>query len=314
MHDGSFVRGTIVESTPERVVIQLATGEVRTIERSSVAEVRSSDAPTVTPTPTPSAPIPTEPHAASSTGDGRRVVVRLRLGEFLFGRLVAETDSAVTLTLDDGATRIVPRSDIAAIRTTGEETTGGPPTARPEVRRSGSSGPETTSDGSGVLHVTADEEAVSLYRLSGSSRVPALVGNVQTTALVDQFSVLCNVPCDVEVPHGAYQLGVARGDSRASRVGRPVTVSRSMSIHIEIDSRELEQVVGVLVLFGPGLAGFVTVFAGVFVGLDTCRGMRDCNSLETAVPFIAGGGVVLALALAVGIPLAALQDHVALRW
>lgn len=44
MHDGSFVRGTIVESTPEHVVIQLATGEVRTIERSVVAAVRAADA------------------------------------------------------------------------------------------------------------------------------------------------------------------------------------------------------------------------------------------------------------------------------
>ena len=80
MHDGSFVRGTIVESTPERVVIQLVTGEVRTIERSAVAEVRSSDSPaTAATTPTAPSTSTTGTSVEATTGEGRHVVVRLRL-------------------------------------------------------------------------------------------------------------------------------------------------------------------------------------------------------------------------------------------
>ncbi|MFO0713869.1 MAG: hypothetical protein U0353_28700 [Sandaracinus sp.] len=304
MHDGSFVRGTVVESTPSRIVIQLATGEIRTIDRGLVAELRSSDHATE------ASAAPTEA-VEPVTLVGRRVLVQLHDGTALFGDVSTDTPSGVTVALDDGTARLVTRSDIAAIRPLEAETHAS------TSRASDAAGaPDAANGGAGevTLHVTADEPGVSLHRLSSTVTVPTLTGRVMSTALVDQFAVLCNVPCDLGVPVGTYQLGVARGTSRAHRVGPPLTVGRSGNLHIEIDSREIERIVGLVVLFGPGLAGFATTIAGAFVGVGACIGMRDCNSLEVGVPYFISGGVVLAIALAVGIPLAAFSDHVAVRW
>lgn len=74
LHDGSLFRGTLVERTPERVVLMLATGETRTWPAAEVASAgrdASLGPPALVPEP-PSPPAPPRPQAALHVRAPRR--------------------------------------------------------------------------------------------------------------------------------------------------------------------------------------------------------------------------------------------------
>lgn len=295
MHDGSFVRGTIVESTSERVVIQLATGEVRTLERSTVAEVRSSDSPATTAPTAPTAPT-TGSSVVATTGEGRHVVVRLRLGQILFGRVLAETASAVTLALDDGSTRIVPRRDIAAMRDTTESATPG---------RSASS--STTSRGSQAsgVRISSAQDGLSLHHVTGSTPV-TMVGprGELISSLVDTFALVCVAPCIADLPAGSHRLGVARGTGHPVRADEIVHLG-PRDLHLELDyvDRSGIRVAGWLTWIGGIVAGGALALAAIFAGPEECRASGRCTPTLDLSMLIAGG-VIICIAPIVGVPLA----------
>ncbi|MFN7702683.1 MAG: hypothetical protein ACK5U8_32685 [Deltaproteobacteria bacterium] len=307
MHDGSFVRGTIVESTPERVVIQLVTGEVRTIERSAVAEVRSSDSPaTAATTPTAPSTSTTGTSVEATTGEGRHVVVRLRLGQFLFGRVLAETASAVTLALDDGNTRIVPRRDIAAMRDTMETTS-----ATPDAQRRGPTtapGPTTT-----VRVTTRHPQRLALHRHAGSTAVRVSTGRGYGTALIDSYDLICVAPCSATLPRGDYRVGVAQNDSEPVRVDGYLRL-QSQSLHLELsyDDRSGLRIMGFLVMGFGSAIGLAMTIAGILV-TSSSYDRFGVRRTEFNVPLLVSGGAVIATSLGVGLGFGALGDSAGFR-
>lgn len=327
LHDGSFVRGTIVEATPERVVIQLATGEIRTIPRADVEQVRTSDdgvpaqqpgsqpSPRTAPT-TESPPTPTVP-----TADLPSVVVRLRLGEILRGVLVSDSESSVTIRLEDGTERTVPRSDIALLRrgTTDlraarASSDGGSGDGR--ARFADGSEPirgRSTSYGAGV-RVTSAQEGLSLHRVTGSASIVVPTGRGAGMAQVDAFQLVCVAPCSTELPTGDYNFGVAQRDGQPQRVGGFVRVSGS-SLHLDLtyDDRSGLRILGWVILGVGGLAGAAMLIASPFAGPRDCMfGGSYCRS-TASIPLAIAGGVVFAGSLGAGFGLGMLNDSPGIR-
>ncbi|AKF08374.1 hypothetical protein [Sandaracinus amylolyticus] len=217
LRDGSFLRGTIVERTPERVVVMLPTGETRTY---AAAEVESAG-PAEMMLATPVAPPP---------------VVAL------------------------------PAAPI------------GPPMAR--------------------LRVTTDDEELSLHQLTGSATVAVWTGRGTGTARIDQYAVICNAPCDTEIPAGTYQLGIAHGTGDAQRSGRPIDLRGDVDLFLEYEDRTGIRVAGWMVFIGGMIGGTLLMTLPVLTG-----------SYGDNTGYLIGGGVLAGVSMAVGFPLIFMNNH-----
>jgi hypothetical protein len=147
------------------------------------------------------------------------------------------------------------------------------------------------------LHVQTGQSELSLQRLQGSANIPVWTGHTVATAQVDQFGILCNLPCDIEVPEGAYQLGVAQGVGVAARAGNPMTLRGDMSLHAAYNDHSLTRGIGWLVFGIGGLGGGGLMVGAVMVSDESA-----------SMPMIIGGGVIMTVGMLVGILLAQIAD------
>lgn len=219
-------------------------------------------------------------------------VVRLHDGTFLRGTLVERSPTQVVVVLQTGETRTYPAS---AVEYAGPDA--------PPAPTSVAVPPAPIAPAARVarLHVSSDQSELSLQRLQGSAAVSSWNGHGMTTALVDQFGILCNVPCDLEVPEGAYQLGVAKGVGAARRAGSPMDLRGDMALRVGYEDHSATRGTGWLI-FGIGSAvGAGLMMGSIWAGPEDCSiGADYCHSTMSLPMMIVGsviwiGGVLAGL-------------------
>jgi hypothetical protein len=310
LRDGSFLRGTVVEATPAQVVVQLVTGEVRTIPRSEVAELRSDvlgPAPRAEePPPPPEDVVPIAPLEHAPIGP--QVAVRLRLGEIVRGTLIEDSAEAVTLRLADGVTRRIARADVAAVQPLLPQ---GEPRAAGRTERRRAAPPPTTE---ASLEVRADREGLSLHRVTGSAAVVVPVGRGMGSAMIDAFSLVCAAPCSTTLPPGDYRLGVAQGDGQPVRASGIAHLGPGYhEVSLSYDDRNGFRVAG-WVTFALGAAASAALMSlSLFVGPTECSSITGYCRNTISTPMLVSGAVLFGVSMGVGLGFAFLNDAVEVR-
>jgi hypothetical protein len=229
-------------------------------------------------------------------------VVELRDGSFLRGTIVERIEGQyVVLQLVTGEVR---RYEMATV------VYAGPASARPgEVQVPPP--PQTQlimaapaqPRGVPVTIVPARSDArLTAHRLPGTATAAVWTGRGVGTLHIDSFAPLCTAPCEGELEPGSYYFGVSENDGNAQRAGGgPYTITGPTTLEIDYDNRT-----------GLRVAGWITWIAGILGGtLLMTIPLLGSGNLE-AGPLI-GGAVVFTVGLAVGLPLAFLNDSPQVR-
>lgn len=233
-------------------------------------------------------------------------VVRLRDGTFLRGTIVERSPTQVVLMLPTGETRTYPAAEVEHA---GPDTPAPEPVPQaPSVAAPPFVAPPAPPAGQGVarLHVRTAQEGLSLQRLQGTTSISVWTGRGVASAQLDQFGIICNAPCDIEVPEGTYQLGIAQGEGNALRAGPPIDLRGEMTLGLTYDDRSLLRAMGWLT-FGLGAAGGgALAIAAPFAGPTSCS-YGFCSNGFSFEMFAAGIGIMVT-SMIVGMILAFLQD------
>jgi len=225
-------------------------------------------------------------------------VVRLRDGTFVRGTLVERSATQVVILLPNGESRTFP---FDAIEFAGQEV----PDPAPRVPVAAPSPPPPAGPTVARVHVRAEQVALSLQRLQGTDTVSVPgVG----TSYTDQFSVLCNAPCDLEIPEGTYQLGVAQGADRAVRAGAPTFLSGDMTLELNYDDHTGTRDAGWLTLILGNLAGVAVMVAGTSAGPEECDRSRTTCGNTISAPLMVVGVLMMTVASIVSIFLIGTSD------
>ncbi len=226
-------------------------------------------------------------------------VVRLHDGTFLRGTLVERSPTQVVLLLPTGETRTW---TAAEVEHAGPDT----PQAPAAVAQQPMQVPMPPAQRVARLRVRSAQEGLSLQRLQGTTTLSVWTGRGTAVAQVDQFGVVCNAPCDIEVPEGTYQLGIAQGTGNALRAGAPMDLRGDMTLSLSYDNRSLLRGMGWLT-FGLGAAGGgALMVASIFAGPSSCSYGYCSNGVSWEM--MIAGGVVLTGSMIAAMILIFMQD------
>jgi hypothetical protein len=231
-------------------------------------------------------------------------VVRLHDGTFLRGTLVERSPTQVVLLLPTGETRTWPAAEVEHA---GPDTPQVPAVVpAPVVAQQPMQVPPIPAERVARLRVRSAQEGLSLQRLQGTTTLSVWTGRGTAVAQVDQFGVVCNAPCDIEVPEGTYQLGIAQGTGNALRAGAPMDLRGDMTLSLSYDDRSLLRAMGWLT-FGLGAAGGgALMIASIFAGPSSCSYGYCSNGLS--IEMMIAGGVVLTGSMIAAMVLIFMQD------
>ena len=228
-------------------------------------------------------------------------VVRLRDGTFLRGTLVERSPTQVVLMLPTGETRTYPAELV---------TFAGPDTPpAPAAASTPPAAPVAQVDRIAMLHVRTDQPALSLQRLQGTTTVSVMVGSRMDTAQVDQFGVVCNAPCDIEMPEGAYQLGVARGADQARRVGPPIDLRGDMTLRVGYTNRWPLRRTGWLIFGIGGAIGVGLMVGSIWAGPSEPSVWDGSPEPTTSPEMLISGGIVFLASTVIAALFVFRQDH-----
>ena len=213
---------------------------------------------------------------APSTPD----IVRLADGSFYRGIIVESTPDHVSLLLASGETRSFARADVASAE---RETTVPAPALPP---------PPMTH-----LHAHTDGDLLTLHRITGRANSPAVGGYGEVRIVpVDQFEPMCELPCDVDVAPGTYQLAVSRSLGPTRRAGDPIELhAGELQLDVHYEDRQVLRIVGILTAILGGAGGYALLQIGWL--LD--HGPGQLNVAE-----MVAGGCIAAVGLGLGLALA----------
>lgn len=221
-------------------------------------------------------------------------VVRLRDGTFLRGTIVERSPTQVVLMLPTGETRTYPAAEVEHA---GPDTPAPEPVPQaPSVAAPPFVAPPAPPAGQGVarLHVRTAQEGLSLQRLQGTTSISVWTGRGVASAQLDQFGIICNAPCDIEVPEGTYQLGIAQGEGNALRAGPPIDLRGEMTLGLTYDDRSLLRAMGWLTFGLSAAGGGALMIAAPFAGPTTCyRYSGYCGNSMSIEMMIAGGAIMV---------------------
>jgi hypothetical protein len=218
-------------------------------------------------------------------------VVRLHNGTFLRGTVVEQSATELVIMLPTGEVRRYPMSVIASV---------GPYEPRPAATPAPRVEVHIPSSPQASLHVRSEQRGLSLQRVQGSTMVTGWYRNQPTHSLVDDFAVICNAPCDIEMERGTYQLGVARGTGRAVRTGAPIDIRGTTTLTLHYDDREGLRIAG-WVTFSLGSAGgLAAVVASLFV-TSTAYDRFGIARSSINMPLLITGCVFLGAGMLVGL-------------
>jgi len=230
-------------------------------------------------------------------------VVRLRDGTFLRGTLVERSPTRVVVLLQTGETRTYPAD---AVEFAGPEAPDALPSSIPAIPQAAQIPVAAPRYGAARVHVRSDQPQLSLQRLQGTDTVVVFTGRHVGTAYIDQFSVLCNAPCDIEIAEGTYQLGVAQDDERAVRAGAPILLSGDTTLDLHYNDHTGTRVAGWLMLIGGNVLGGALMVLSIDAGPTDCSFGSCRNSLS--MPVLIGGAVISTVASIVSIFLIGKSD------
>ncbi len=206
--------------------------------------------------------------------------VRLVDGTFYRGVIVESTPDHVSLLLTSGETRAFPRSDVASADRE-------PAEAAPPVPPA----PMTH------LHARTDGEHLTLQRITGRANSPAVggYGEVRIVA-VDEFEPICELPCDVDIAPGTYQLAVSHSLGATRRAGEPIQLlAGDLDLDVHYEDRDVLRIVGLIAAIVGGAGGYALINIGWLFD----HGPGQLNVAE-----MVAGGCIAAVSLAVGLSLA----------
>jgi len=215
-------------------------------------------------------------------------VVRLRDGTFVRGALIERSATQVVILLPSGESRTFP---LDAVEFAGPELTG----LVPSVPVAALAVPHPAWPRLARVHVRADQAGLSLQRLQGTDTVMVYTGRAVGTVYVDQFSVLCNAPCDIEIPEGTYQLGVGRGARRAVRAGAPTFLGGDTTLMLNYSSHTGTRVAGWLTLILGNIVGGLVMLAATSAGPEECISARICSN-TLSMDLLLGGALIMTAA------------------
>ncbi len=226
-------------------------------------------------------------------------VVRLKDGSFFRGTILELVpNDHVDLLLPSGEKRRFPMTDVA----TAEPGAGATPATAPP------SPPAPAAPTAGADTVRVHFEAADPdMRLLRTVRYGELAGAPRG------YQVVCTTPCDASLPRGATDLALATASGRPVETEKPIVVEGVSTLRGSIASHRSTRIAGAVTLGATLLAG-----AGIFTwGLaeeeDDCDQANGSNGCSRHVArnwgIVAAGGAILAVGLAVGIPLIALRDR-----
>ena len=231
------------------------------------------------------------PASASFAQSAPPDVVRLQDGTFLRGTIVEQSPTELVFMLPTGEVRHYPAAQIASA---------GPNPSSMPVAAAPSSAQASAVRDSVQLHVETPQQGLSLQRLQGSTSVSVWTGNGVATANVDQYAVVCNAPCDVEMEPGTYQLGIADGTGRAIRAGAPIDIRSATTLQLHYDNREGLRIAGWVTLSLGGAGGLAAVVASLFVTSTSYDRFGIARS-SINMPLLISGCVVLGVGMIVGL-------------
>lgn len=233
--------------------------------------------------------------AASAQTPAPPDVVRLRDGTFLRGTIVERSATQVVVMLPTGETRTYHADQVEFA---GPDVAPGPAIVQ---------APAPPRERVARLHVRSQQQELSLQQLQGSATVSVWTGRGVASATIDQFAVVCNAPCDVEIPEGTYQLGVAQGTGGAQRAGRPMDLRGEMTLELGYNDRSLTRLGGWLTFTIGSAAGAALIIGSIFAGPTTYCGRSSCGQ-DLSVEMLVSGSVVFGASMIVGLIFAFMQD------
>lgn len=155
------------------------------------------------------------------------------------------------------------------------------------------------------LSVTGDVEGLSLHRVIASATVGVWTGRGMSSVRIDAFDLICHAPCEVDVPAGSYELGVAPDGGDARRAGHDDAVFHAGTVSrlaLEFESREGIRIAGWLTLVLGGLGGSAMIISPIFF-----------TNFDDGMPLLIAGSVIAGVAIIASLPMILLQDHADVR-
>jgi hypothetical protein len=138
-----------------------------------------------------------------------------------------------------------------------------PPTAPPAPARSQRRAPRADSNDVDV-HVTSDRDDVALLVRTGQSDFDGYGAGYRTFVAVSgsarNYALVCNAPCDAQLPKGVHRMALSLGSGRAVETDKSVTLEGPSTIRAHYDSRSGTRAGG-WVLFGLSMAAGLGLFA-----------------------------------------------------
>lgn len=233
-------------------------------------------------------------------------VIRLRDGTFLRGTLVERSSTQVVVMLQTGETRTYAADLVEFAGPDAQPVAPTPPPAPPpNVYVQAAAAPRERV---ARLRVRTTQSALSLQQLQGSATVPVWTGRVMTTAQVDQFGILCNAPCDIELREGTYQLGVAQGTGAATRAGAPMDLRGDMTLNVGYADRSGTRLGGWLLFGIGGAVGTALMMGAIFAGPAEYSPYGGSSHNTLSMPMLIGGGIVFTASMIIGMILAMTRD------
>ena len=242
-------------------------------------------------------------------------VVRLRDGTFLRGTIVERSPAQLVIMLPTGETRTYPADQVESAGPTATEQVPPPPVATqpPPPPTQPAPTPDARPPGTARIRVWSETPGLSLQQVSGTALVPFATRYGAGVARVDQFSVICNIPCEVDLPEATYQLGVASGEDAAIRVGAPIDLRRDTSLHASYTDNGGIRTTGWILFIGGSVLGTALMVGSLFAGPEECSEFTGSCRATLSMPMLVGGTIVAVLSAAIGIPLAFWGDSAELE-
>lgn len=239
------------------------------------------------------APVLLAPTRAAAQLSPAPDVVRLRDGTVLRGTIAERSPTRVVIVLATGETRTYSADEVEAA---GPDVSAGTPIVQqsPTIVMPLPASPPTAR-----LHVRSSVPGLALVQLDATAFMPVFVGR-RGVARFEQFSLVCNAPCDVGVPEGTYQLGVSRGTEDPQRVGAPLDLRGDVTLELGYEDRSGFRIAGWTTL-GIGLAAAVgMIIPAIFISGYGNDGAR--------IGLFISGGAVAAASVSIGLALGLMFD------
>jgi hypothetical protein len=221
--------------------------------------------------------------------------VKLIDGSLFRGTLVEVVpNDHVTLLLPSGETRRFAWADVehqGPVPTPPAAASPAPAPSSPPPSRPEPSEPEpaiTVKADKVDVHVASDQDDVALLYRGGQAEFGA-------RGTARHFQLICNAPCDAQLPVGVHRLALSHGGGRALETEHPVHLDEPSTLRVHYTSKKSTRILGWVVLGGSEAVGMAVLIAGLMQTTEDCSsGMCLNMPSPNGGLMVAGVGVMIA--------------------